>query len=545
MLNLNTAVLSIIFLQAFSGLCSYSAMSLSIGIKHRSSMLFRPFSHFSPLSPSYRIPKAFPTTKLFASTKSATSSTFKFSSKPFPIDFHIAPTQEKEFEDSLVKYTGPRLPLIRNDDPQRKDGSPSHTCVLSLSLVKRIIKHLAKTKERFPKPYVNAILDASRLQHEQIPEAILRLSIPKARKSKASSPTTTQDKTEKEKQGESPSFSIFGDTHGQFQDLAHILSDSVAGFPSKKNIFLFNGDFVDRGAYGVEVVLSLLMMKLACPSAVHLTRGNHETTQMNAHGGFGSETTMKYDSETLQNFRSVFSRLPIAAVLENKVFVVHGGIGKLTSKMTLDEIGALKPYLPIFEVMRSFDDDEILDKLKVKDLTEGEIDKEKIAPSIDMINELLWNDPGEDNQKKDFEFSERGFKDGVWGPRITQQFLNSTGTSLIVRSHQVMNEGIRIHHFGSVITIFSAPNYCGVVNNLGAFLRFKHAPEVEDVTTTAAQESQSEQTDAQNDKSGNENENAENDVSFVTTLSPNFKGLAVDVHQYKPHKVNKPPSIWR
>ena len=57
---------------------------------------------------------------------------------------------------------------------------------------------------------------------------------------------------------------ICGDIHGQFFDLLNIF-DNVSGFPSEDNKYLFNGDFVDRGVWSVEVMIVLLGFKLLFP----------------------------------------------------------------------------------------------------------------------------------------------------------------------------------------------------------------------------------------------------------------------------------------
>jgi serine/threonine-protein phosphatase 5 len=70
-------------------------------------------------------------------------------------------------------------------------------------------------------------------------------------------------------------FTVCGDTHGQFYDLCNIFA--LGGLPSDTNRYLFNGDFVDRGSFSFETVFSLLLLRLANPTSLAMLRGNHET----------------------------------------------------------------------------------------------------------------------------------------------------------------------------------------------------------------------------------------------------------------------------
>jgi len=84
------------------------------------------------------------------------------------------------------------------------------------------------------------------------------------------------------------------------------------------------------------------------------------------------------------------------------------------------------------------------------------------------MSDLLWSDPqflaGRSRSKRGVGFS--------FGPDITQNFLCKNNLKLLVRSHEVKDEGYAIEHDGKCITIFSAPNYCDSMGNKGAFIKF-------------------------------------------------------------------------
>mmetsp|Transcript_1260 Transcript_1260/g.1215 ORF Transcript_1260/g.1215 Transcript_1260/m.1215 type:complete len:357 (+) Transcript_1260:18-1088(+) len=102
---------------------------------------------------------------------------------------------------------------------------------------------------------------------------------------------------------------ICGDTHGQYYDLMNIFEKN--GYPSETNPYLYNGDFVDRGSFSVEVMLTLIAWKIVFPNHVHLTRGNHETKNMNKMYGFEGEVKAKYDMKLMELFSYSFWYLPL------------------------------------------------------------------------------------------------------------------------------------------------------------------------------------------------------------------------------------------
>ncbi|KAK3007389.1 hypothetical protein RJ639_016090 [Escallonia herrerae] len=233
-------------------------------------------------------------------------------------------------------------------------------------------------------------------------------------------------------------FTVCGDVHGQFYDLLNIFD--LNGFPSEDNPYLFNGDFVDRGSFSVEVILTLFAFKCISPSAIHLSRGNHESKSMNKIYGFEGEVRSKLSETFVELFAEVFCCLPLAHVLNEKIFVVHGGL---------------------FSV----------DGVKLSDIKA--IDRFCEPPEEGLMCELLWSDPqpnlGRGPSKRGVGLS--------FGGDVTKRFLQENNLDLVVRSHEVKDEGYEIEHDGKLITVFSAPNYCDQMGNKGAFIRFE-APDM-------------------------------------------------------------------
>ena len=209
-----------------------------------------------------------------------------------------------------------------------------------------------------------------------------------------------------------PRITVCGDTHGQFYDVLNIFA--LNGYPSQSNPYIFNGDFVDRGSFSVEVILTFLLFKISDPASIYLTRGNHETKNMNRIYGFEGEVKAKYDDKIFQLFLEVFGHLPLAAVIESKIFVTHGGIP--VDVVTLDDIRRIKRGCE--------------------------------PPESGLMSDLLWSDPqpfpGKSPSKRGVGFS--------FGPDITSAFLQKNGLNLLVRSHEVKDEGYVVEHGGSTIT---------------------------------------------------------------------------------------------
>ena len=81
--------------------------------------------------------------------------------------------------------------------------------------------------------------------------------------------------------------------------------------------------------------------------------------------------------------------------------------------------------------------------------------------------EFLWSDPDDIN---DWETNPRG-AGVIFGSQLVEKFLNTNKFNMIVRAHQLIMEGYRIHFNGKLFTVWSAPNYCYRCNNLASIMK--------------------------------------------------------------------------
>ncbi|KAF9156278.1 hypothetical protein BG015_006322 [Linnemannia schmuckeri] len=223
---------------------------------------------------------------------------------------------------------------------------------------------------------------------------------------------------------------IVGDIHGQYTDLLRLFE--MCGFPPSAN-FLFLGDYVDRGRMSLETILLLFCYKIKYPENFFLLRGNHECANVTKVYGFYDECKRRASIKMWKAFVDVFNCLPIAAIVANKIFCVHGGLSPSLS--TMADIRAIRRPTDV--------------------------------PDYGLLNDLLWSDPSE--TALDWEDNERGVS-YCFGGSIIQKFLNKHDFDLVCRAHMVVEDGYEFFNDRTLVTVFSAPNYCGEFDNFGAVM---------------------------------------------------------------------------
>ncbi|KAF1974345.1 serine/threonine-protein phosphatase PP-Z [Bimuria novae-zelandiae CBS 107.79] len=223
---------------------------------------------------------------------------------------------------------------------------------------------------------------------------------------------------------------IVGDVHGQYTDLIRMFE--MCGFPPNSN-YLFLGDYVDRGKQSLETILLLLCYKLKFPENFFLLRGNHECANVTRVYGFYDECKRRCNIKVWKAFVDTFNTLPIAAIVAQKIFCVHGGLSPSLSHM--DDIR---------QIARPTD-----------------------VPDYGLLNDLLWSDPAD--MEHDWESNERGVS-YCFGKKVIMEFLQRHDFDLVCRAHMVVEDGYEFFNDRILVTVFSAPNYCGEFDNWGAVM---------------------------------------------------------------------------
>ncbi|KAK6625385.1 hypothetical protein RUM43_005682 [Polyplax serrata] len=253
---------------------------------------------------------------------------------------------------------------------------------------------------------------------------------------------------------------IMGDLHGNYRDLMRfekaLWNNGIPFLPAK---LLFLGDYVDRGTSGLEVLMYLFANKIQNSNKLYLVRGNHEIRDIQKLFTFQRECMYKLGStlgmSVWKAVNEVFDTMPLAAVVDNKIFCCHGGIPP--------------PWLcPVVSVI-----DSIPCPL---------VNCEKQSP---LAWALMWNDPLKNTVRNSVQESELIANEG-FVPNIQRgtayafscdalnRFLKTNNLSHVVRAHEVVKAGFQIHQKGRLLTVFSSSGYCGGKNYAAGVLVADH-----------------------------------------------------------------------
>ena len=265
---------------------------------------------------------------------------------------------------------------------------------------------------------------------------------------------------------QSPAY-VFGDIHGNLEDL-HFFADNIwrLGMSLTAGNFVFLGDYVDRGRNCLEVVAYLLSMKLLYPYKVTLLRGNHETRDVNGweeHYGnrsfihqceerFGEDVGYKVWESTNQ----VFDRMALAAVIDQDIFCVHGGIPRPIS----GENDTANPSEHTDEESGPSRIQDILGVSKVAGINPPYEHEQESYQQV--ASDCIWSDPASEEQEMHGVNPQTGYGESLrgggaicFGSKAVTDFLEQQGYSYIMRAHEAHAEGVAVSKGARVFTVFS------------------------------------------------------------------------------------------
>ncbi|XP_052072975.1 uncharacterized protein LOC127711057 isoform X2 [Mytilus californianus] len=250
---------------------------------------------------------------------------------------------------------------------------------------------------------------------------------------------------------------ILGDIHGNYRDLVCFEKALWRMGPMLTPAsFLFLGDYVDRGEYGVEVISYLFAEKLLAPEKFVLLRGNHELRSVQEMFSFKTECISKFgDSIGLQIWDAVnecFDCMPIAATVDDRIFCVHGGIPGPESESCLIE--------NINKVPCPLRDPEIESPLAWEIMWSDPISVEQVTP--ELKEEL--------EKQKGYVYNSRRGTAHFFSIEALTSFLDINGLSHVIRAHEVQEAGFQVQQQGKLLTVFSSSGYCGGSNEAACVL---------------------------------------------------------------------------
>ena len=243
---------------------------------------------------------------------------------------------------------------------------------------------------------------------------------------------------------------VFGDLHGNLEDL-QFFADNIwkMGMHLTAGKFLFLGDYVDRGMQSLEVTAYMFALKLLYPHKIFMLRGNHETRDVNgweehyAEKSFIRQCKDRFGShlgsQVWEECNQAFDRLALAAVIDQDIFCIHGGIPRPLPDFT-NEIQAIMNVPKVAAVMPSY---------------EHETEWQK-----QVAGDCIWSDPAADETYAElgpdgFGESPRGGGAICFGAKAIDNFLETNNLSYIIRAHEAHAAGVSLSKGGRVFTVFS------------------------------------------------------------------------------------------
>ena len=223
---------------------------------------------------------------------------------------------------------------------------------------------------------------------------------------------------------------VVGDIHGNFASFKMIIRymmRMMIKFPDRKIVAIFVGDYVDRGSQGLDVLTLVMLLKVCYRNSFLFLRGNHECKEINNVSGFKSECCSKFDDDMYNDVCTIYDYLPITCTIEDRYFIVHGGIPSIP--------GGLERY----------------SNVKLPYSTKGER----------TLLEILWCDPECDEKYHETVLRNNTSRNlsYIFGEKVTAAFLAYNNLKMVIRGHEFKPDGYHLSPDSRILTVFSSMNY--------------------------------------------------------------------------------------
>lgn len=261
----------------------------------------------------------------------------------------------------------------------------------------------------------------------------------------------------------SPCF-VLGDIHGNLTDLRTYERILWPNAPTcVTGSYLFLGDYVDRGDYGLECICYLLSMKILAPKTFFLLRGNHELRSIQQAFTFFREVCEKFRNQQLgiqvwETLNKLFDLMPVAATIDDQIFCSHGGIP--TSALRIDEL---------YNIPTPLTDPENQSPAAWEILWNDPVSSTEYSEYADLLRKQPGGQQAVTNMQGYLPNTKRGTA-FFFSEEAVKRFLHLNNMSHIIRAHECVPPGYALHCNGKVITIFSSSHYCGATNDAACIL---------------------------------------------------------------------------
>ena len=232
---------------------------------------------------------------------------------------------------------------------------------------------------------------------------------------------------------------ICGDVRGNINSVKKVFE--LSGNPKDKN-YVFLGNYINRNENSLECLCLLLAYKIKYKDTFNILRGHYDNGQLCHAYGFEEECDAKTTKEIYNQIIALLDCLPLAATLDNKIFLVHGGIS------------------PQLENLAQID----------------AIQRPIVVPNEGLVCDLIWSDPDQDMKDAWAENSRGAGK--LFGEKPLNEFLEKNGFTMLCRGHEPIKEGYEYLWDKKLLTIFSDPLFCckdgkGAILEVDSTLKFE------------------------------------------------------------------------